>query len=117
MSSWLGELGTHWAHLCGRKQQVGPNHLSVTCCRVPRAPPAHVQLVPQDHVALTRQQRFDQALMQAAHGVACRLIIAFQGRQEQHNEPLSEDSLVAVYTLGHHFANSLRYPCRIALTC
>ena len=63
-------------------------------------------------VTLTRQQRFDQALMQAAHGVARCLTIACQGLQEQCNEPLSEDSLVAVYTytLGRHFTNNMRVP-------
>ena len=48
--------------------------------------------------------------MQAAHGVARCLTIACQGLQEQRNEPLSEDSLVAAYTLGRHFANSMRVP-------
>ena len=32
----LEDLGTHWVHLCGLKQQVGPDHLLVTCCPVPR---------------------------------------------------------------------------------
>ena len=63
-------------------------------------------------ITLTRQQRFDQALMQAAHGVACCLTIACQGLQEQRNEPLSEESLVAGYTLGRHFANNMRVPMR-----
>ena len=63
-------------------------------------------------VTLTRQQRFDQALMQAAHGVARCLTIACQGLQEQRNELLSDDSLVAVYTytLGRHFANNMWVP-------
>ena len=61
-------------------------------------------------VTQTRQERFDQALMQAAHGVARCLTIACQGLQEQRKEPLSEDSLVAAYTLGRHFANSMRVP-------
>ena len=74
------------------------------------APHAQAQPVPHVHVNLTRQQRFDQALMQAAHGVAHCLTIACQGLQEQRNEPLSEDSLVAAYTLGRHFANNMRVP-------
>ena len=61
-------------------------------------------------VTLTRQQRFDQALMHAAHGVARCATIACQGLQEQRNEPLSEDSLVAAYTLGRHFAKNMRVP-------
>ena len=59
-------------------------------------------------VTQTRQGRFDQALMQATHGVARCLMIACQGLQEQRKELLSEDSLVAAYTLGRHFANSMR---------
>ena len=31
MSSSFGDLRTQWAHLCGLKQQVGPNHLLLTC--------------------------------------------------------------------------------------
>ena len=58
----------------------------------------------------TGQQQFDQALMQATHGVARCVIIACQGLQEQRNEPLSEYSLVAAYTMGRHFANSMRVP-------
>ena len=61
-------------------------------------------------ITLTRQQLFDEAPMKAAHGVACCLTIACQGLQQQHNEPMSEDSLVAAYTLGRHFANHLRVP-------
>ena len=61
-------------------------------------------------VTQTRQERFDQALMQAARGVARCLTIACQGLQEQRKEPFSEASLVAAYTLGRHFANSMRVP-------
>ena len=61
-------------------------------------------------VTQTRQGRFNQALMQAAHGVARCLTIARQWLQEERKEPLSEDSLVAAYTLGRHFANSRRAP-------
>ena len=61
-------------------------------------------------VTQTRQGSFNQASMQAAHGVARCLTIACQGLQEQRKEPLSEDSLVAAYTLGRHFANSMRVP-------
>ena len=48
--------------------------------------------------------------MQAAYGVALCLTIACQGLQEQRKEPLSEDNMVAAYTLGRHFANSMRVP-------
>ena len=61
-------------------------------------------------VTQTRQERFDQALLQAAHGAARCLTIACQGLQEQRRDPLTEDSLVAAYTLGRHFANSMRVP-------
>ena len=61
-------------------------------------------------VTQTRQERFDQALLQAARGAARCLTIAYQGLQEQRQEPLTEDSLVAAYTLGCHFANSMRVP-------
>ena len=61
-------------------------------------------------VTQTRQERFDQALLQAAHGAARCLTIACQGLQEQRREPLTEDSLVAAYTLGSHFANSMGVP-------
>ena len=84
------------------------------------APAPHVQRVPQVHVTLTRQQRFDQAMMNAAHGVTCCLTIACQGLQEQHNEPFNEDNLVAAYTLGRHFANNMRVPmqdCSDLLMC
>ena len=61
-------------------------------------------------VTQTRQERFDQALLQAAQGAARRLTIACQGLQAQRKEPLTEDSLVAAYTMGRHFANSMRVP-------
>ena len=61
-------------------------------------------------VTQTRQERFDQALLQAAQGAARCRTIACQGMQEQRREPLTEDSLVAAYTLGRHFANSMRVP-------
>ena len=61
-------------------------------------------------VTQTRQERFDQALMQAAHGAARCPTRACQGLQEQREEPLSEDSLVAAFTLGRHFVNSMRVP-------
>ena len=60
--------------------------------------PAHVQLVPQVHVTLTRQQRLDQALIQVANGVARCLTIACQGLQEQRNESLSEAGVRPAYT-------------------
>ena len=61
-------------------------------------------------VTKTRQERFEEALMQVAHGVARCLTIACQGLEEQRNDPMSEDNLVAAYTLGRHFANSMRVP-------
>ena len=61
-------------------------------------------------VTWTRQERFDQALLQAAQGAARCLTIACHGLQEQRREPLTEDSLLAAYTLGRHFANSMRVP-------
>ena len=82
----------------------------------PKAPAARQRnsLLPQAAVPRacvtviqTRQERFDQALLQAAHGAARCLTIACQ---EQCKEPLSEDSLVAAYMLGRHFANSMRVP-------
>ena len=61
-------------------------------------------------VTQTRQERFDQALLQAAQGAARCLTNACQGLQEERQEPLTEDSLVAAYTLGRHFANSMQVP-------
>ena len=61
-------------------------------------------------ITQTRQERFDQVLLQAAQGGACCPRIACQGLQEQRRESLTEDSLVAAYTLGRHFANSMRVP-------
>ena len=81
------------------------------------APPAHVQPVPHVHFALTRQQRFDQALMQAAHGVARCLTVACQGLQEQRNEALSEDSLWQPTCQGAISQITCGCSCRIALTC
>ena len=76
------------------------------------ASPAHVQCVPHVHVSLTQQQRFDQAPMQTAHGVAHCLTNACQRLQEQRNEPLVDDSLVVVCTLRRHFANNMRVPLK-----
>ena len=73
-------------------------------------PKTPVPALPHVHVQLTRQHCFAHALMQAAHGVARCLTIACQGLQEQHNEHLSEDRLLADYTLGRHFTNSMRVP-------
>ena len=58
----------------------------------------------------TRQQQFDQALMTTCHGIARCVRIAMQGLGEQRREPLSEESLVAAYTVGGHFAESMRIP-------
>ena len=46
----------------------------------------------------------------STHGAARCLTIACQGLPEQRKEPLTEDSSVAAYTLGRHFANSMRVP-------
>ena len=72
--------------------------------KLPALPLSHV------HVQTTRQQQFDEALMEAAHGVARCLTIACQGLQEQHNEPLNTDDIVAALTLGRHFANCMWVP-------
>ena len=48
--------------------------------------------------------------MQVCHGSARCVRIAMQGLGEQPREPLSEDSLVAAYTMGRHFAESMRIP-------
>ena len=61
-------------------------------------------------VRLTRQQQFDQALMTTCHGIARCVRIAMQGLGEQRREPDSEESLVAAYTVGRHFAESMRIP-------
>ena len=61
-------------------------------------------------VRLTRQQQFDQALMTTCHGIARCVRIAMQGLGEQRRAPLSEESLVAAYTVGRHFAESMRIP-------
>ena len=104
----------------------GPNPLVSELLPGPRAPAACRcnSLLPQAAapracvtVSQTSQGRFDQALMQAPHGVARCLTIACQGLQEQLKEPLSEDSLVGAYTLGRHFANSMRVPMKTAVRC
>ena len=61
-------------------------------------------------VQLTRHQQFDQALMTTCHGIARCVRIAMQGLGEQRREPLSEESLVAAYTVGRHFVESMRIP-------
>ena len=61
-------------------------------------------------VRLTRQQQFDQALMTTCHGIARCVHIAMQGLGKQRREPLSKQSLVAAYTVGRHFAESMRIP-------
>ena len=48
--------------------------------------------------------------MQTCHGIARCVRIAMQGLGEQRREPLSEDSPVAAYTVGRHFAESMRMP-------
>ena len=61
-------------------------------------------------VRLIRQQPLDQALMTTCHGIARCVRIAMQGLGEQRREPLLEESLVAAYTPGRHFAESMRIP-------
>ena len=48
--------------------------------------------------------------MQMCHGIARCVRIAMQGLGEQRRGPLSEDSLVAAYMVGRHFAESMRIP-------
>ena len=48
--------------------------------------------------------------MQTCHRIAQCVRIAMQGLGQQRREPLSEDSLVAAYTSGCHFAEALRIP-------
>ena len=48
--------------------------------------------------------------MTTCHGIARCVRIAMQGLGEQRREPLSEESLVAAYTVGRHFAESMRIP-------
>ena len=55
-------------------------------------------------VRLTREQQLDQALMTTRHGIAWCVRITMQGLGEQRREPLSEESLVAAYAVGRHFA-------------
>ena len=59
-------------------------------------------------VRLTRPQQFDQELMQTCHGIARCVRIAMQGLGELWRHPSSEASLVAAYTVGRHFAESVR---------
>ena len=61
-------------------------------------------------VQLSRQQQFDQALMQTCQGIARCVRIAMPGLGEQRRELLSEESLLAAYTVGRHFAKSMRIP-------
>ena len=91
-----------------RRSSLLPESSSSTCSPGPQpsVPPKPVPVT----VRLTRQQQFDQALMQACHGIARCVRIAMQGLGEQRREPLSEDSLVAAYTVGRHFAESMRIP-------
>ena len=97
----------------------GPKPLVSDLLPSPRAPDARrcnpllpKAAAPRAYVTIThtRQEPCDEALMQAAHGVARYIRIACQGLQEQRYEPLSEDTLVGAYTLGRHFANSMRVP-------
>ena len=48
--------------------------------------------------------------MQTCNGITRCVRIAMQGSEEQRREPLSEDSLVAAYTVRRHFAESMRIP-------
>ena len=87
------------------------------CCPKAQRPLAVPDLNPASHpiqqpmtVRLTRQQQCDQALMTTCHGIARCVRIAMQGLGEQRREPLSEESLVAAYTVGRHFAESMRIP-------
>ena len=48
--------------------------------------------------------------MTTCHGIARCVRIAMQGLGEQRREPLSQESLVASYTVGRHFAESMQIP-------
>ena len=61
-------------------------------------------------VWLSQQQQFDQALMQTSHGIARCVRSAMQGVGEQRRDPVSEESLVAAYTVARHFGESMRIP-------
>ena len=45
--------------------------------------------------------------MQTCHEIAPCVCIAMQGLGEQQRAPLSKDSVVAAYTVRHHFAESM----------
>ena len=99
--------GTHGCGGSGRSL-VLPESSSSTCSPGPQpsVPPNPAPIT----VRLTRQQQFHQALMQTCHGIARCVRIAMQGLGQQRREPLSEDSLVAPYMVGRHFAESMRSP-------
>ena len=91
-----------------QRSSLLPESSSSTCSPGPQpsVPPNPAPMT----VQLTRQQQFDQALMTTCHGIARCVRIAMQGLGEQRREPLSEESLVATYTVGRHFAESMRIP-------
>ena len=91
-----------------RRISLLPESSSSTCSPGPQ-PSVPPNLAPMT-VQLTRQQQLDQALMTTCHGIARCVLIAMQGLGEQRREPLSEESLVAAYTVGRHFAESMRIP-------
>ena len=91
-----------------RRISFVPESSSSTCSPGPQpsVPPNAAPMT----VRLTRQQQFDQALMTTCHGTARSVRITMQGLGEQRREPLSEESPVAAYTSGCHFAESMRIP-------
>ena len=91
-----------------RRSSMLPESSSSTCSPGPQ-PNVPPNLAPMT-VQLTKQQQFDQALMTTCHGIARCVRIAMQGLGEQRREPLSEESLVATYTVGRHFTTSMRIP-------
>ena len=91
-----------------RRSSLLPESSSSTCSPAPQpsVPPKSAPVT----VRLPRQQQFHQASMQTCHGIAQCVRIAMQGLGGQRREPLSQDSLVAAYTVGRHFAKSMRIP-------
>ena len=95
-------------HGGSRRSSLLPESSSPTCSPGPQpsVPPKPAATT----VRLTRQQQLDQALVQTCHGIARCVRIAVQGLGEQRRELLSEDSLVAAYAVGRHFAESMQIP-------
>ena len=93
-----------------RQSSLLPEISSSTCSPGPQpsVPPHPAPTT----VEVTRQQQFDQALLTTCHGIARCVRIAMQGLGEQQREPLSEESLVAAYTVGRHLQSPCGFPCK-----